>query len=485
QSVGGEEKIVAAGSTYDGNDYDFALARYNAEGTLDNTFGIDGIVTTKVSSNNNDEAISGVIQSDGKFIAAGHSNDEGDYKFALVRYTVNGFPEKTVTTQAGVSFSTAYSVEIQSDGKIIAAGSTYNGRSFAFALIRYNVDLSLDNSFGTDGIVTTEIGTIDDRLSSIVIQEDGKIVAAGSTCRGHNDYDIALVRYNLNGDLDTTFGEGGIVITQIDTAYDDAYSVAVQKNSGNLTGEKIIIAGTACIAGQFDFALVRYNLNGTLDSSFGANGIVTTKLNSTSNSVARSISIQSNGKLLAAGSTINAGYCDFAIVRYNYNGTLDNSFGTNGIVTTQIGPSFFSEIESVVIQKDGKIIAAGYSIAGANTFFTLACYKGDEVTYAEDENPVISPSSFTLAQNYPNPFNPTTTLSFVIGNRSFVLLKVYDVLGREIATLLNEEKMPGKYKIKFNANDLSSGIYFYRLQAVPVGRQAGEFIETKKMILLR
>jgi len=95
------------------------------------------------------------------------------------------------------------------------------------------------------------------------------------------------------------------------------------------------------------------------------------------------------------------------------------------------------------------------------------------------------PSHFKLLNNYPNPFNPITTINYQIPSLSFVTIKVYDVLGNDVATLVNEEKLIGSYEVEFNATELPSGIYFYRLQAVPNGRQAGSFVETKKMVLLR
>ncbi|MEJ2615849.1 MAG: hypothetical protein P8Z35_12900, partial [Ignavibacteriaceae bacterium] len=447
QSVGDEEKIVVVGSNYNGNDYDFALARYDANGVIDNTFGSNGIVTTNISYNNDEIAYSGVVQGDGKIIAAGYSVVGSNSCFALVRYTLNGFPEKIVSTQIGASDSRAYSVAVQSDGKIIAAGNYYNGRNYDFALARYNKDLSLDNLFGTDGIVTTEIGTSDDQIESIIIQDDGKIVTAGYTRKSSDDYDFALVRYNSEGDIDLTFGEDGIVITDIFTNYDKANSIAVQNITGE-TDRKILAGGYTINAGHYDFALVRYNSNGIPDSSFGTNGIVTTQIGSSITSLAYSIAIQSDGKILVGGSTFNAGYCDFAIACYNPGGVLDNSFGTDGIITTQIGASLWSEIKSVLFQNDGKIIAAGYAVVGINSVFTLARYQGGEVTNIKDENPDVLPSSFTLKQNYPNPFNPGTILSFAIAHRSFVSLKVYDILGREVATLVNEEKQPGTYEVQ-------------------------------------
>jgi len=94
-------------------------------------------------------------------------------------------------------------------------------------------------------------------------------------------------------------------------------------------------------------------------------------------------------------------------------------------------------------------------------------------------------SVYYLNQNYPNPFNPATVIKYQIPDAGFVTLKVYDVLGEEIATLVNEEKTTGTYELTWNAENLPSGIYFYRIQAVPTGRQAGSFVETKKMVLLR
>jgi len=96
----------------------------------------------------------------------------------------------------------------------------------------------------------------------------------------------------------------------------------------------------------------------------------------------------------------------------------------------------------------------------------------------EDENKNIIPGSFYLAQNHPNPFNPVTSIPYAISSKQFITLKVYDVLGNEIETLVNEEKPAGSYEVKFDAFELPSGIYFYRIQA-------GSFIDVKKMILIK
>ncbi len=90
----------------------------------------------------------------------------------------------------------------------------------------------------------------------------------------------------------------------------------------------------------------------------------------------------------------------------------------------------------------------------------------------------LNPGEFSLSQNYPNPFNPATTISYQIPQTELVTIKVYDVLGREVATLVNEEKTAGSYEVQFTGNGLTSGIYFYQLKV-------DNFVETKKMILLK
>jgi len=215
-----------------------------------------------------------------------------------------------VTTNFGASVDVVYSMALQSDGKIVAAGISYNGSDYDFAVARYNTDGSLDTSFDTDGKVTTAIGTGDDYANSMALQTDGKIVVAGYIVTG-GSYDFAVARYNTDGSLDTSFDTDGIVTTAIGASSDVAYSMALQSNG------KIVVAGAYFNGSDYDFAVVRYNANGSLDTSFSADGIVTTDIGTSSN-VARSIAIQSNGKIVVAGygTPTPLGNPDFAIVRY-------------------------------------------------------------------------------------------------------------------------------------------------------------------------
>ena len=234
-----------------------------------------------------------------------------------------------VSTNISSGGDTAFEMATQTDGKIVLAGSSYNGANYDFALARYNEDGSPDATFGTGGKLTTAILGADDVAYSVAVQADGRIVAAGSTNNGANN-DIAIVRYNPNGTLDATFGTGGKVTTSVFNAADLAYSVALQLDG------KIVAAGYSNNGTNNDFALVRYNVNGTLDTSFGTGGKVTTAVLGSSDE-ARSVAILPDGRIIAAGNNaISLGNNDFALVRYNVDGSLDFSLNGNGKVTTAI-----------------------------------------------------------------------------------------------------------------------------------------------------
>ena len=223
----------------------------------------------------------------------------------------------------------------------------------------------LDTSFDTDGKVTTAIGSGLDAATSIALQSDGKIVVAGQSVIGGND-DFAVVRYNTDGSLDTSFGTDGKVTTAIGAGSDAASSIALQSDG------KIVVAGYSVIGGIKNFAVVRYNTNGSLDTSFGTGGKVTTAIGN-GGDIAYSIALQSDGKIVVAGYSLIAEFGDFSVVRYNTNGSLDTSFGTGGKVTTAIGAGN-DFANSMALQSDGKIVVVGYYDNGDNLDFVVVRY---------------------------------------------------------------------------------------------------------------
>jgi len=190
----------------------------------------------------------------------------------------------------------------------------------------------------------------------------------GSTLGG-SYFDFAIVRYNSNGTTDASFDGDGLVRTAIGSTNDIASSIVLQPDG------KLVVAGGTFNGSDYDFAVVRYNSNGSLDTSFNGTGKVTTAIGSGNDSV-NNIILQPDGKLVVAGSSYN-GSCDvFAIVRYNSNGTLDTSFNSTGIITTAIGNGN-AWIRRMALQPDEKIVAAGPGINGSNYTFSLARYNGD------------------------------------------------------------------------------------------------------------
>jgi uncharacterized delta-60 repeat protein len=294
--------------------------RYNADGSLDNNFGINGIVLTAIGSDD-DRATSVVLQPDGKLVVAGTSYNGSNHDFALARYNSDGSLDLNfsndgkVTTSVGNGAS-AFSLILQPDGKLVAAGSGLNGSKQNFALVRYNSDGSLDTSFDFDGKVLTSIGFSHSGAYSLILQPDGKLVAAGCTLSGSYE-NFALVRYNNDGTLDTSFGLSGRVTTAMSSDRDYASSLILQPDG------KLVAAGRSydTVNYNYDFALARYNSNGILDSSFGAGGKITTAIGSSSSDAVHSLILQPDGKLVATGTAL--GIDNFVLVRYTSNGSLD------------------------------------------------------------------------------------------------------------------------------------------------------------------
>jgi uncharacterized delta-60 repeat protein len=197
-----------------------------------------------------------------------------------------------------------------------------------FSMVRFDTNHVLDASFGDGGKVVTPVGTDPSyaQANAMGIQADGKIVLAGYAYAGTNYQEFALARYNTNGALDTSFGTNGIVFT-------DFGQGAVAEALGIQADSKIVVAGSASISGNGYFALARYNTNGTLDTTFGSGGKVTT--DASSGASAYALILQGDGTIIAVGQ----GGAKFALLRYTTNGVLDGTFGSGGKVFTPIGSS--------------------------------------------------------------------------------------------------------------------------------------------------
>jgi uncharacterized delta-60 repeat protein len=365
-----------------------------APGDVDKTFGTNGHVSTDVLGFE-DDANGVAVQPDGKIVVVGSASlgqaqaDLINADFLVARYNANGEPDLTfgnggkVLTDFSGDLDAAQAVAIQPNGKIIVAGYAHVfvntvGFSYDFALVRYNADGSLDNSFGVGGKVLTNFAKPpsningDDFAYDLVLAPDGKIVVAGYS-RQNSTYYFCVARYNSNGSLDTSFGSAGRALATYNIDENIAYAVALQPDG------KIVIAGYVYTSPGYDFALVRFNSNGSVDTGFGNNGLVTTDFAFlVSFDFAYDLAVQADGKIVVAGKTdkgvSGALYC--ALARYNSDGSLDAGFGTGGKVTTSLTAP--SSAHAVALQKDGKIIVAGSSGTSFESFdFAMARFNID------------------------------------------------------------------------------------------------------------
>ncbi len=364
-------KIVVAGYTRQWNNpASFALARYNPDGSLDSGFGSGGKVTTDFGSARGDRARALAIQPDGKIVVAGDTATSVGDNFALARYNTDGSLDATfgnggkVTTEFS-GFDTVSTLGLQSDGKIVVVGTSRRGFS-DFLLARYNADGALDASFGHGGRVISDFAGGDDAVSGLALQPDGKILVLGVIgapppppgppipcrtfpfCFGLTGFGLgpsfpALVRYNPDGSLDATFGSGGKV------TIDSGSSLALQPD-----GKIVVVTAFINNSAVPDFTLSRFNADGTLDATFGSGGKVTADYTGSWEDQVAALALLPDGKLLVALNSRRG----LVVARYNLNGAPDPTFGNGGMATTDFRGVGF-QASALALQPDGKIMVAG------------------------------------------------------------------------------------------------------------------------------
>ena len=513
-------KNLAVGYTDNGNDYDFALVKYNSDGSLDNSFGTNGIVTTDLNSSKDDRAFAALLQSDGKIVVTGYSGTATtDYDVAIVRYNSDGTLDNTFGTNGIVikdiyssSDDKIYAATLQSDGKIIAAGSYDSGSSVKFLLVRLNTNGTFDNTFDGNGVLTTEIGTKKDAIAyGVTTQSDNKIVASGRFMSSDDDKDFIIVRYLTDGTLDNSFDANGIVSTDFSGDDDYGYSICMQGD------DKIFVGGMSINnSGNNNFAIARYNTNGSLDNSFDDNGILTTDV-STNYDKGFSILLQDDGKIILGGYS-NNGY-DYDISLARYNNALYTPVELISFIASQKGDDVFLEWETATeVDNYGFEVQRNSTSAPLSASWeTLGFVKGHgnsnspkDYSFVDKDElngsikyrlkqidfdggfeyskiaKINGTTEFKLLQNYPNPFNPSTVIKYSIPKVGMVTLKIYNMLGEEVATLINKEMDAGVKSITFDASNLSSGLYLYRISyGNPSAGSVQGFVDVKKMLLLK
>ncbi|PWA05093.1 T9SS type A sorting domain-containing protein [Flavobacterium psychrotolerans] len=441
-------KIIAAGDVFNHGDFhQFGIARYHRDGSLDTTFGVDGRVVSdfleyRISLN----AV--LVQKDGKIIVGGLMSQDPSllpsHSF-LVRYTCNGTIDSDFgiggkVIIGGIGFS---SLALQSDGSIIAAGYSYTYFKNDFVLLKYEENGILDDDFGINGVVTTSIGE-NDFGHDVALQSDGKIVLLG----GYQN-NFAIARYDNDGILDPAFGSHGIVVLDIDFSPN---SVKIQSDG------KIVCASMMS-------KLVRLLSNGDLDTGFGIEGIVQSPVSVSMEGGSDSIAIQNDGKIIVGGSyidNVNDTRC-IALVRYQINGDMDTTFGIDGLAETVFGQSSRSMLNCVLLQPDDKIVVGGES---GPAFFGR---HPNSVVLRYDLGTALTLSEFNNQKNrfsaYPNPVGSTVNLDCKLDQQELFSVNLFDCNGKMIANLLKE----AYFKTGYNSQKLelpetlAKGIYFLNI----------------------
>lgn len=373
-------KIIAVGLIYNANtgDDDAYVARYFSDGTPDTSFGVNGVVMTDVpalgAGLRDNYATTVAVQPNGKIVVGGevYTGAARGYDWTLTRYEANGALD---TTFAGTGYVVLdfggeendllndialLPAAAGADSKIAVTGTTYNpaiSNGYVFAVARYNANGTLDTSFSSDGLQTTQMrsGTSgSSNARAIALQADGKLVVAGNAWRGTTTKDdVAVARYLSNGNLDTTFDGDGKAYVNFSN-YDYGTGLAIQGDG------KLVIAGqvnTDGVGGASDFGVMRLTTAGKLDTSFDGDGKLTTPF--VTYEFANAITVQGDGKLVVVGgarSASDAGQYPPVMARYNVNGSLDTTFSGDGKVQND---SITSAHRDVLIDGNGKILTSG------------------------------------------------------------------------------------------------------------------------------
>ena len=359
-AIQADGKIVAVGAAAGASmTGEFAVARYETDGTLDPTFDGDGMLTTPISGGG-DEARSVAIQANGRIVVAGTADGR---RFAVVRYMANGALDPTfggdgiVQTDLSPGGDVAYDIVIQPNRKIVAVGPAFFHRGPRFAVVRYFPNGELDSTFGGDGKVFTGAWA---QARAVVLQPNGRIVVGG-----FGSYGLMLVRYRRSGSLDPTFGTGGVVRRVVQAIF--PLAVALQPNG------KIVVGGDWDI---FHLGLARFTSGGHLDTTFGVDGVVRMGAGGGGEQAIDGLVIQPNGKIVAAGyagvphEAGDTSIPRFVVLRFLKRGVLDRSWSGDGRVSTNFVGG--GAAAGVARAPDGRIVVVGR--AGAHVKFALARY---------------------------------------------------------------------------------------------------------------
>jgi len=449
-------KLIVIGSGTDGNTK-IMVSRFNSDGTIDNTFGSEGKTLVAVSPNIN-YGINGAFQSDGKIVVGARCGDGFYNDFTCIRLTNSGILDSSFGVDGIFIISLAdkpeelTDIKVLDDDYIILAG--YAGNTDVnedFALVKLTPDGLLDTSFGVNGIVLHDVTGKFDRIKAIAIKSDGKILGVGSVYDEVRIGISALVQFQANGLIDNTFGDGGL-ITATPGPYASVFN-GVVINEDNT----IVVAGSLDYDSQYDFLAAKFNEDGTVFSQFGEDGFFIQDYNGNSEYAATMVK-QPDGKFILGGSQGIWPESDFAIVRISNNGELDESFGNDGLITTDFFNGFDYAV-GLTLQADGKLVAGGSASDGSDYQLALARYTTGISVGVEN---IEGKSKYVNV--FPNPAKQNINIQFELVQDGTVEMEFYNVSGKKVKELRLKNMNKGQQSIAVDLSDLHSGLHVVQIK---------------------
>jgi uncharacterized delta-60 repeat protein len=470
-------KIIAIGITYDAAWVASAQAiRLMPDGTIDQSFATNGIFTYSLNYEAN--VYGCVIRDNGKIVMAGSTTDYNGYKILLIQLNENGTLDETfgnggvVVLKIGPDINNfedhAYAIALHDDGMILIAGKSYNeSYQFVPVVVRFTETGALDTSFGTEGIASIPVIDVENDFDCLVVQDDGKIVASGHYANELLSFALLVVRFLPDGTLDDTFGDNGIINYPYQ-ADAEGFGITLA------TDEKILITGfTASASYNYSMMLIKFDQQGNPDPGFGDGGLVIADYGQYD--IGYGIYVQGDEKIIVAGTTgeLVPGNCNMAIWRYNPDGTLDNTFGLDGMSIIQIseGPD---EGLAMAHQNDGKVVIAGksynniydYAMVRILNDFSTGIPKNEITTFSITPNPAAQNSNLMISYELSAPDN----IRFEVINATGTIVSLIELGYQDAGLQTSSFTLP---------SSIGLGVYYIRIRGNGYEGAASKLIVTK------
>jgi uncharacterized delta-60 repeat protein len=473
-------KIVAVGSSMSPSYSPIVIevTRYLPDGTFDPSFGTNGHYT--YSDYVESGAYKCMIKSDGKILIGGYTTNYSTYWMLLIQLNADGTLDPTFGTNGivlqplGPQENNIFALAFQGDGKILAAGySQDENYNHIPVVLRFSETGVLDVTFGTNGVATIPVTEVDNEFSALSVQSDGKIVAAGHISNGLSWFSLLAVRFDQNGALDPTYGTAGIVNINLGNVDDEFFDMVM------LDDDETILTGFVVSQTDFSFhmLLMKLDNSGSPALGFGLDGYQI--LGDVPYTVGNALALQPDGKILVVGSTgeLQPGNNDWVLWRFNADGNLDDTFGTNGVTTTD----FFGNAEEAlgITLYQNKIIVAGKTRNAINFLdFAIAEYNNDN--YFNVSIPDANKKADFVVSPNPIKQNTTARLDFELKQSSEIAIEMVNITGTSVFQFSLGKQNAGKLSYQFNLpSTITSGVYILKV------KDSQSILMTQKIVVLK